>query len=1022
MSISKFAIKRTVLTIMVTVSMVIAGLLVMKDMSSQLLPDFNIPVVLIQTRWSGASPDDIEKLVTTEIEDSLTGIEDMTDIQTYSAQGMSTVVVSFEYGIDAADKVDDIRAKVDNVRNSLPDGADESTIEKIDVNASPVVVYNIFGSDLIELNSIAENTIKPRLEKVSGVSRIEITGGLETEVRIELDETKVNNFGLNINTVSSLISAANVNIPLGDVSEGYKKFNIKMAGELESLKEVKDIIIFNDGSRFVRISDIADVKLATKDVDSYARQNSREAVRIEIYKSDDGNTVAIAEDAKQMMVQVQSGLAENIQSVLVSDDSTSIASSISTVTSSAVQGLVLAGVVLLIFLKNFKASIIVAISIPVSVIFTFALLPLRNINLNMISLMGLALGIGMLVDNAVVVMDNIFRHITELKEDKITAATNGASEMSFSIIASTLTTVAVFIPIILKQGMAREIFHDMSFSIAFSLSASLFVALTFVPMAAAKLLNTEKVTLKEGRVLEFLKKYYLIILKWALRHRIVIIIIAVMLFFGTIIGLGPFIKMSFFPSMDEGKYKITGVMPKGLEVGKADKIGKIVEKIVSEDKFTVNYASLIEEDQIKINVQATKKKDRDESLDEILAEMRAKLTDIPDVNFVVENDGGGPDNGGATGELQLNLESEDSLALQIYSAQVLKAFREMDGLVDQQSTFEGGNPEIKLNFDRDKADYYGLNVSTIAAYISTQVKGNEIFAIKTGSEEVDVTLRYNENSRSSVADIYELEFTGTKGTVKLRDIAEISIVEGNSQIDKKNRKQIITVSANLQGIALNEAVVKVTGIVQQLGLPKGVSYSFGGDQEQMQDIMGDLAFGVMISIYAIFFILAAQFESFTMPAIIMGSVPLSVIGVILGLVLTGTKMDIMVMVGMVMLVGIVVNNAIVLVDYINLLRAKEMSIKEAIVEAGRTRLRPVLMTTMTTVLGMVPLALGVGEGSEFYRGMAVAVIFGLVVSTILTLVFIPVLYSLEESLRGKLKKGFNFKLKVSRKIKKLNQS
>jgi HAE1 family hydrophobic/amphiphilic exporter-1 len=1033
MGISRFAIKRSVLTIMLTVSMVAVGVLTIVGMSSQLLPNFNIPVILIQTRWSGASPDDVEKLVTSEIEDSLTGIEDMTDVQTYSAQGMSTVVVNFEYGTEAADKVDDIRAKVDNVRNNLPSGADDSTIQKIDVNARPVVIYNIYGADLIELNSIAENIIKPRLEKVSGVSRVDVSGGLETEVRIELNETKINSYGLNLQTVSALLSAANVNRPLGNVDEGLKKFNIKMKGEIQSLQEVKDVIIYNKNGNFIRVGDIADVRLATKDVSSYARQDSREAVRIGVYKMDDGNTVEVVEDAKKMMEEVQSSLPDNIKSVIASDDSTAIGSSIGTVTTSAMQGLVLAGIVLLIFLKNFRAAIIVAVSIPVSVIFTFALLPLRDINLNLISLMGLALGIGMLVDNAVVVMDNIFRHITELKEDKITAAANGASEMSFSIIASTLTTVAVFIPIILKQGMAREVFHDMSFSIAFSLSASLFIALTFVPMAAAKLLDPSKVTLKEGKVLGFIKKYYLKVLDWALNHRVVTLMLTIVIFFGVVIGGGSQVKFAFFPEMDEGKYKIVGTLPKGLEISKADEVARIVEEVVVNDEFTVNYSSLVRPDQVTINVQAQKKDPggigelikrfrksdeeqeikRKESLDDIMAQVRSQLVGIPDVNFVVELDGGGgPEGGGASGDIQLNLQSDNSLALQVYSSTVLEGFRQIDGFVDQNSSFEGGNPEIKLEFDRDKADYYGLNVSTIASYISTQVKGSEIFSIKAGGQEVDVTIRYAKSSRESLEDIYELEFAGNKGTVKLRDLANITLVEGNTQIDKKNRKQIITISANLEGMALSEGVAKAAGLIQTIGLPPGITYSFGGDQEQMRDVFGDLLFGLAVSIYVIYFILAAQFESFTMPGIILGTLPLSIIGVILGLVITGTNLDIMVMVGIVMLAGIVVNNAIVLVDYINLLRAKEMSVKEAIREAGRTRLRPVLMTTMTTVLGMVPLAVGSGEGSEFYKGMAVAVIFGLVVSTLLTLIFIPVLYSIEESIRGKFRHKLKFKSTV----------
>ncbi|MBZ4683642.1 MAG: acriflavin resistance protein [Fusobacteriales bacterium] len=1011
-SISHFSIKKSVTTIMLIVTMVGAGIIGMLGMSSQLLPDFDIPVAIINIAWVGASPEDIDKLITSEVEDALTGIDGIKNINGYSSQNVSTVVVQFKYGTDTDEKVREIQTIVNNIKRDLPDDIDEPFIDKFDINAEPILIYNLFGSDLVELNDLAENIIKPRLEKISGVGEIRVKGGLKEEILVELEPEKLAAYSLDIMQIKNILSSSNINIPLGNLKEGDKEFIVKVIGEIKTIDQVKNIVVSNSDGKLVRLSDVANIKLSNKDVESFARQNGQPSIRIEVIKVKEGNTVNIADEAKKIMKELQEGFPPGVDTVLASDFSVPIKQSIGTVSNNAIVGIILASIVLLVFLKNIRATLVVAIAIPVSVIFTFALLPLRNITLNVISLMGLALGVGMLVDNSIVVIDNIYRHLTELKEDKFTASANGASEMSVPIIASTATSIAVFLPIVMREGMAKEIFHDMSFSITFALISSLIVALTFVPMAASKFLDPKKSITKEGKVLEKIKRVYVKLLDKALRHRIITVLIALFMFAGSI-GLAVLtIKTEFFPQMDQGEYSITAKLAKGLDVKKADLIARKMEEVVKNDKFTVNYSTSVSKEKITINIKTSEKSERKETMNEIISQIRPKLTNIPDAKITVSASGGRP-GGGSDGGIQLKLYSDDLDRLSVFSKTVLEKVKDIPGLVDVKSSYEGGNPELKLDIDRDKAQYYGLRVSDIAFLISYQVQGTDAFTIKTSNKDVDVTVRMSENYRNSIEKILDLELNTRRGKIKIKDVASFRLEEGAAQIEKENKSKIITISANTDNVDLRTATSKIKDVMKTLDIPKGIRYDFGGDQEQFIDVMKDLLFGFGIAIFLIYFILASQFESFTMPIIIMGSLPLSIIGVLIGLAVTRIKFNIMVMVGIIMLVGIVVNNAIILIDYINVLRARNHPLTEAIKIAGRTRLRPIIMTTATTVFGMLPLALGIGQGTEFYQGMAIAVIFGLLFATLLTLVLIPVLYSIEESIRMKFKNKHKLKYETS---------
>lgn len=1007
-SISHFSIKRSVTTTLIIVTMVVAGIMGMMSMSSQLLPDFDIPVAMVNIVWVGASPEDIDKLITSEVEESIKGIDGIKSVKGYSNQNASTVVVNLKYGTDVDEKVREIQTKINNIKNDLPKDIRDPVISKIDINASPIVIYNIFGSDLVELYRVAKDTIKPSLEKVTGIAQVNISGGLEEEIRVEVDPTKLAIYSLNIMTVKNILAASNINVPLGSLKEGDKEFVVKVRGEIETVEEVKNIVISNNDGKTVRLSDIAEIKFSVKDIESYARQNGRDSVRIEIVKSKDGNTVEITKEIKEIMKNTKEKLPSNLEFVLAQDNSVSIEQSIGTVKSNAISGIILAAIVLLIFLKNMRATLIVSLAIPISVVFTFALLYLKGITLNIISLMGLALGVGMLVDNSIVVIDNIYRRINELKEDKFTAAANGASEMAIPIITSTATTVAVFLPIVMKEGMAKEIFHDMSYSITFALVSSLIIALIFVPMAASKFLDPKTAMTKESRFFEKVKDMYIKLLDKALKYKKRTLALVIILFVVSVIASVFTLKTEFMPQMDSGEYSISGTLAKGLDVNKANRIAEEIEKIIKEDKYTIDYSVSISAEKVTVNTKINEKSKRKESMDEVISEVRNKLQNIPDVKLIVSNAGGGS-GGGGDGSIALKLYGNDLAVLKTFSEQVLEQVKKEKGIVDVKSSYEGGNPELILDIDREKAQYYGLRVSDIATFISYQIKGTDAFTIKSSGNDIDVTVRLAEDNRNSIEKILDLELNTPTGIVKLREVASLSIEEGASTIEKEDGQNIVTISGNPDRIDLATATNKMKNAVKTFKIPNGITYEFGGNQEQFQDVMKDLLFGLTVAVFLIYFILAAQFESYTLPMIIMGSVPLSVIGVLTGLMVTNVKFNIMVMVGIIMLAGIVVNNAIVLLDYVNVLREKGKGIDEAIRIAGRTRLRPIIMTTGTTVFGMLPLGFGIGQGTEYYQGMAIAVIFGLTFSTLLTLVLIPVLYSMEESIRVKFHKRFKLK-------------
>jgi hydrophobic/amphiphilic exporter-1 (mainly G- bacteria), HAE1 family len=998
MAISSIAIKRPVSVIMLMITMVGMGILGLKNMPVDLMPNMNVPVVMIQTTWIGATPEDMDSLVTRKIEEVMPNIEGIKEMNSTSSENSSFVVLEFDYGTDTDKKVTDVQTELNNIRNDLPSDIDTPIVKKIQPGGETVIAVTVSAEDLISAKSLAENRIKPRFQQILGVGNVEVYGGFEKEVKVEVDPNKIESYGMNIDDLYDIIGQSSTNIPAGTVDEGEKRYLIKVMSELKTVEEVQNIVISNEDGKALYLKDVADVKLGNKDVESYNRMNGTPSISISVEKSTDGNSVSISDGVKEAIKSLEQTLPSDVKLSVSYDTSIDISNSINNVKNSAIAGLILASIVLFVFLKDVRATIIIAMAIPLSIVGAFFLLNSIGVGLNIISLMGLSLGVGMLVDNGVVVLDNIYRHMTELKKPKFESARDGASEMLVPIIASTATTVAVFLPIVMTEGLAKEVFWGMSWAVTFSLLASLLVAMTFVPMISNKILKEKVVEVQDGKVLIFIKKRYVKLLSLTLKHKFKTLLVVIIMFFAIVIPGIKIVGGGFIPATDDNVYVVTGETPPGVTLDKVDSITRRVEKILDADKYTRNIETSVENDGFSINVKLDLRKDRDKSVFEITDIIREKLKGIPDVDLnVADGYAKGPDSGGR--DIELDLTSDNAGQLDSFAKLVFAEMKNMPEIGDFKSSLTGGSPEARIVIDREKARYYGIRPADINKVIFYQVLGSNPIDLKTDLEEIEVNVMMPDEYRKSLSKLMTSKLKLDSGDIiQVSDVAHIEVVEGPAEKEKLNRIRKVTLSANLRGGNNSKTVENlITEKIKELGVPNSVAYRFGGDNQRTSEMMVQLKNSMFIAIFLIFVILASQFESLVLPFIIMGSVPLSIMGVYAGLMITGKEFNVMVMVGIIMLAGIVVNNALVLIDYIKLLIARGSDRRTAVLEAGRTRLRPILMTTLTTMLGMTPLALGIGQGSEMYQSMAIAVIFGLMISTLLTLVIIPVLYELVEN-------------------------
>lgn len=1003
MTLAGLSIRRPVATTMIMISIMFIGIIAMFTMKTELLPNMNIPVVTVTTSWQGAVPDDIETQVTKKIEEILPNVEGIDRITSTSSFGQSQIVVQFNYGIDAETKTTEIQREISKVTNDLPADADTPIIKKVEAGAgSLTMVYMFAGENKTELNTFLDQYFKPKLESLKGVGTINIFGSPDKQIQIQVDPDKLAIYDLSPVELYSFISGSSLNIPLGSINTGSKQLTARFMGETNSIEEIENIIINSNGNT-LRVKDVANVVFTTEDETARGYLKDKESVVVAIEKSADGSTVELNKGAKEVLKSLEPILPPGTTYEVLLDTSDDISKSISNVSSSAVQGLILATIIMFVFLKNMRATLIASSALPVAVVFTFAFLALSGSSLNLISLMGLSIGVGMLTDNSVVVIDNIYRHMVEEKSPVMEASENGTAEVTASVIAGALTTMIVFIPILFIEGIAREIFRDLAYAIIFSNIAAIIVALTLIPMLSSKIMTDKMDITKEGKIFQKTKTLYLKVLEWALRHRKTTMLAVGGLLIFTMLVPTRFMQMKFMPEQDQGRYSIVAELGNGIDIERSNEIAKELEDIVKNEKNTQTYFILVQNTTISINVDIGKKDSRKDSVFNIIKEIREKADKIPGIRLFLTEDF-------AMGSQQRSVEMYVTGAnldeIKEIGRRMLEIISKETGIVDIKSSLDPGLTEVRIELNRDKIRSYGINPSTVGQHLNYYILGGDrgnTVTVKTGVEEIDVLVRLPKDQRSDINQIMNLNIKiGPGKFVKLSELANIMMAEGTSEIKKTDRIYSITIAANDGGIgtsAIQNLFIKAYNDVDP---PASVSYKWGGDAENMIKAVSQLGIALGIAVFLIYALLASQFESFTMPAIVMGSVPLAIIGVIWGLVFTNQPIDIMVIIGLILLAGIVVNNAIVLVDFITMTRERGSTREEAIMETGRTRLRPILMTTATTVFGMIPMSLGLGEGAEVYRGLAITVMAGLSISTLFTLILIPILYTLLEDMNNKI--------------------
>ncbi|MFS8501071.1 MAG: efflux RND transporter permease subunit [Caldicoprobacter sp.] len=1007
MNIAGLSIRRPVTTVMVVLIVFILGFVSLSRLNVDLLPSINLPVMVVSVQYSGAGPEEVENIVTRNIESVLATVSNLESMRSISSEGSLLVILQFTQGTDMDVAALEVREKLDMIRGVLPDGVSDPIVLKLDPNMLPIMSFAVSqeGKTDQELQVWVEDVLKPRIERIEGVASVSILGAKQTEVKVIVDPEKLMSYGLSMDLVVSALRAGNLNLPGGVVQDGQYDLLVRVSGQFTNLDELLNVPVMSSTGTTYLLRDLARVEKGVKDDRQYSRVNQHDSLSISIYKESTANTVRVAEKVNRELESIRKSYPD-ISVMTIVDQSKFIKSSISAVTSNAYIGAVLAIAILLIFLKNITPTLIIAVSIPFSVISTFVLMYFSGITLNIISLGGLALGVGMMVDNSIVTLENIYR-MREQGLNPIDAAEKGTNEITMAIVASTLTTVCVFLPIVFTQGMTAEIFRELSITVTFSLLASLGVALTFVPMLASKLVTRQGFSKKNVTVERVTEKYRRM-LEWSLEHRKTIVLITAVVF-GMSIVLLPLVGVEYFPTVDQGQIEIEVSLPKGSSFSETLEAVQKVEKIVSEiPEVEMVWASIggqqlgmimggSARDQGSITAVLKPLGQRNRTTQQVGEEIRQKVKEIAGCQIQVNASGGfaGLGLGIMGASISISIKGQDLSVLKKIADDVVEIVSNVPGTREVRSSFEEGRPELRIVIDRQRASQYGLNVAMISSAVQSQLQGVVATRYKEEGTEIDVRVQLPDDGLFKAQHVENLMVTSPLGvSVPLKSVARFEYAQGPVRIERHDQSRVVTVSGSYEGRSFGDVMKDIQERLDDYPLPEGYFIEYGGEQEQLLQAFSDLRLVLVLGVVLVYMIMASQFESLIHPFTVMFTVPLAFTGGLMGLLIAGKPLSVPAFLGFIMLVGIVVNNGIVLVDYINRLRENSVNLKPAIVQAGVTRLRPVLMTSLTTILGLLPLALGLGESSELQVPLAVTVMSGLTFSTFLTLVVIPVIYSL----------------------------
>lgn len=1022
MKIIDVSVKRPIGVMMVVLAIIALGLVSLRNLAIDLFPKIDLPIAVVATSYQGAAPEEIEKLISRPIEASLSTIQGIDTVSSQSEANSSLVMLQFKTGTNMDNALIDVREKVDQIKGMLPEDANDPSVLRFDPNQMPIITLGLTGASPEKLQEIADTNIIPFLERENGVASVSVAGGKTREILVELNRANLARYGIGASQVVQAINAENKSAVAGSVPKGVQELHIRVKGEYTSVEDIGRTLIHLPGGGQIQVSDIADINDTFKKQSSLTLVDGAPALVLSVQRQSDANTVAVADNVDKALSRLQANLPHGIELKKVSDTSIFIRQSIDSVVSNMLSGGFLAVFILILFLRSIRSTFVIALSMPIAIISTFTLMYFTGQTLNIISMGGLALGIGMMVDNSIVILENIFTYRQKGMSMK-DAAIKGASELASAVIASTTTTLVVFLPIVFVQGLTADIFRPLALTVCFSLIASLVVAITLIPTLSSKIVSQKKIVQseKKGWYLRFFGSFvsgYKRILKWALGHRKTTVFATILLLVGSFF-LAPSIGMEFMPGGDQGQIQISVQTPSGTSLEETKKVADDVAALLKP------YESIIETASESIGgggpfgggansatftIQLIRATERDMTTKAMMQELTDAVSDIPGAEITVSAMESGL---GAGSPIQIKLNGQEQDVLEEVAAQVVWLISDIQGVYNADSSAAEGNAELNISIDRSLAATYGLSYQQIMNEISLAMNGQLATQYREGGNEYDVRVILPEAERDSISALNALTIQSQTGQlVPLSAVAQFQQLQGPVMIQRENQQRQINVTADLAGRDLGSVSVEIEQALQKMNFPEGYTYSMGGETEEMMNSFADLAIALVFSIFLVYVVMAVQFESLLYPFIIMFSMPTMFVGVLFGLFITGTPLSVTALIGVIMLAGVVVNNAIILVDYINIQRRYGLDRHEAIMQGAPSRLRPIFMTTLTTVLGLIPLALGIGEGAEMQAPLAIVVIFGLCCSTIFTLLLVPVMYTYLDDFSNWIKRLFTRKNKT----------
>ncbi len=1016
MSIYGSAVKKPVTTIMLFLAVIVFGFYSLSKLPIDFYPEMEYPAIMVFTSYSGANASDVERNISEPLESSLNTVSDVKQITSTSRDNVSIVTLEFEYGTSLDAAANDVRDALSLVTSFLPEGAEDPVIFKFSTNMMPILFYAVTAEDSYPgiQNELEEKVVNP-LNRIEGVGAISLLGVPTREVGINIDPRRMEAYNLTIEQIGSVLAAENMNMPSGNIEMGEMNYPLRVQGEFEESDRIKNVVIGNYQGKTIRLKDVATIKDSIRVVNYQERINGRPGISMMIQKQSGANTVKIAREVTKQLTELTRSLPSDIKILKIFDTSDFITDSINNLTETLLFAFIFVVLVVLFFLGRWRATFIIILTIPISLIAAFIYLLISGNTINIISLSALSIGIGMVVDDAIVVLENISKHIergSTPRESSIYAT----NEVWLAVIASTLTIIAVFFPMTMVSGMTGIMFQQLGWIVTITIGTSALAAITLTPMLSSKMLKLESKKKKPGRfshdrtilpLLNRLDDFYVRTLKWCLHHKRMVVLAAIAIFvFSIVLGV-MFIKTEFMPQSDQGQVTAEIELQAGVRVDEtvkvARKIDAFIDKNIPEKDLVstsagsddnAGFTALFQNSGsniINVTLALVKSSERKRSDVEIADLLRTYLSTIPEIvkSNVITGEGGMTM---STNTVDIEIYGYDFNQTTALANQMAERVGKIPGAREIQISREKSKPELRITLDQDKMSQNGLNTAMVSSMIRNRIVGLTASRFRESGNEYNIVVRFDENFRNSISDIENIALSTASGIVRLGEIGKIEEFWSPPNVERKRRERVVTVSVTPYKVPLGEMAANIKTEIANIPIPAGIMVDVGGAYEDLMESMSDLMMLLLVSLILVYIVMASQFESLKMPLIIMASIPFSFTGVILALIITKSTLSVIAMLGAIMLVGIVVKNAIVLVDMTNLMRDRDLELDEAIVRAGRSRLRPVLMTTATTILGMLPLALSSGEGSEIWSPMGISVIGGLTFSTAVTLVIVPVIY------------------------------